>query len=260
MFGDLFLPFQSYKFLLLQLTAREIKARYKQSVVGYAWVLLNPLAQLLVYSFVFSIVFRFPTNGVPYTVYLYAALLPWTFSQTAISSATQSLVDNASLLRKVAFPREVIPYASVISKVVDLFFSALLFVAMVAILHVKISPTIILFIPLFVIQVILTTGLSLMLSTLNLFYRDIQYLTNLLMMLWMYMTPIVYPLSLVPKPYVSLYKLNPMVGIIEGYRSAIFGYPFEWTIIAWSALISLLIFILGFWFFKQQEKRFADAV
>lgn len=255
---SLLLPFRSYKYLLAQLTAREIKARYKQSFIGYAWVLLNPLAQLVVYSFVFSIVFRFPTNNVPYTIFLYAALLPWTLLQSSITAATQSLVDNASLLKKVNFPREVIPYASVLSKIVDFFFSSILFLIFCLILGVDLSPTIFFFIPLFITQLLLTLGISLMLATFNLFYRDIQYLTNLILMLWMYMTPVVYPLSLVPEQYVWLYKLNPMVGIIEGYRSAIFGYPFETTIITWAIGVSVTIFFIGFYIFKRSEKVFAD--
>lgn len=260
MFRNLFKPFISYKFLLLQLTLREIKARYKQSFVGYAWVLLNPLAQLLVYSFVFSIVFKFPTGNIPYIVFLYAGLLPWTLLSSSIASATQSLVENSSLLKKVAFPREVIPYATVIAKMVDFGFSAVLFLLLMLLNRVPLSWTIIYFIPIFIAQIFLTTGLSLVLSAFNLFYRDIQYLTNLLLMLWMYMTPIVYPLSLVPMKYVWLYKLNPMVGIMEGYRSAIFGYPFEWTIIWWAFGCSLAIFAFGYFVFKRSEKHFADVV
>jgi lipopolysaccharide transport system permease protein len=260
MIRQLINPFRSYKYLLAQLTQREIKARYKQSVVGYAWVLLNPLAQILVYTFVFSIIFRFPTNNVPYVIYLYAALLPWSFSQTAISSGTQSLVENSSLLKKVSFPREVIPYASVIAKIVDLSFSAVLFLILTLVMGVSLAPTAVFFFPLFAIQLLLTTGLVLMLSSFNLFYRDIQYLTNLLMMLWMYMTPIVYPLSLVPQKYVWLYKLNPMVGIIEGYRAALFGYTFEPTLIWWSTFCALTIFCLGFFVFKKSERSFSDLV
>lgn len=260
MFRTLFKPFISYKFLLLQLTLREIKARYKQSFVGYAWVLLNPLAQLLVYSFVFSIVFKFPTGNIPYIVFLYAGLLPWTLLSSSIASATQSLVENSSLLKKVAFPREVIPYATVIAKMVDFGFSAILFLLLMLLNRVPLSWTIVYFIPIFIAQIFLTTGLSLILAAFNLFYRDIQYLTNLMLMLWMYMTPIVYPLSLVPMKYVWLYKLNPMVGIMEGYRSAIFGYPFEWTIIWWAFGCSAVIFILGFFIFKRSEKHFADVV
>ncbi len=256
--STLLLPFRSYKYLLSQLTAREIKARYKQSFVGYAWVILNPLAQLLVYSFVFSQVFRFPTNNVPYIIFLYAALLPWTLFQSSITAATQSLVDNASLLKKVNFPREVIPYASVLSKIVDFAISSLLFVVLALVLRVPLSPSLVFFLPLFGIQLLLTTGIALLLSTFNLFYRDIQYLANLLLMLWMYMTPIVYPLSLVPEQYIWMYKLNPMVGVVEGYRSAIFGYPFETTIILWSLVVSLIVFFFGFFIFKRAERMFAD--
>lgn len=259
-FAQLLLPFRSYKFLLSQLTQREIKARYKQSIVGYAWVILNPLAQLLVYSFVFSIVFRFPTNNVPYIIFLYAALLPWTLLQSSITSATQSLVDNSSLLKKVNFPREVIPYASVFSKVIDFLFSASIFFLLCLVMRVELAPSIFWFLPLFGFQMLLTTGIALLLSAFNLFYRDIQYLTNLLLMLWMYLTPIVYPLSLVPMKYVWLYKLNPMVGIIEGYRSAIFGYPFETSIIFWGCGVSTLIFLVGYVLFKRSERMFADIV
>ncbi len=260
MLKQLLEPLTSYKYLLWQLTLKEIKARYKQSFVGYAWVLLNPLAQLLVYSFVFSIIFRFPTNNIPYIVFLYAGLLPWTLLQSSIASATQSLVENASLLKKVTFPREVIPYSTVFAKIVDFGFSAILFISLMVITGVPISGTIIFFFPIFVAQLLLTVGLSLIFSAFNLFYRDIQYLTNLLLMLWMYMTPIVYPLSLVPVKYVWVYKLNPMVGIMEGYRSAFFGYPFETSIILWAMGCSAAIFLIGFFIFKRSERYFADIV
>ena len=258
MIADLVKPFTSHRFLLEQLTQREIKARYKQSFVGYAWVLLNPLSQLLVYSFVFSVVFRFPTANIPYPIFLFSALLPWTLFQNAISSATQSLVVNASLLKKIAFPREIIPYSVVFSKLVDFFFSALVFVAFVLIFRVQLATTSWWIFPILGAQIILTVGLSLTLAAANLFYRDIQYLANLLLMLWMYMTPIVYPLSMVPTRYAWLYKLNPMVGIVEGYRSALFGYPFESTIIVWAALISILVFLISYRLFKRAEKVFAD--
>lgn len=256
----LLLPLLSHKYLLYQLTQREIKARYKQSIIGYAWVLLNPLAQMLVYTFVFSVVFRFPTGGIPYPIFLFVALLPWTTLQLTLNSATQSLVNNSILLKKVWFPREIIPYSVVISKLIDFVFSSFIFIILMIFYKVPFQATSIIFIPLFLSQTILITGMSLMLSTFNLFYRDIQYLTNLLLMIWMYMTPIVYPLSMVPERYLFLYKLNPMVGIIEGYRSALFGNPFEWNIILLGVMNSFLIFILGFYIFKKSEKVFADIV
>ncbi len=258
MLRTLLLPFRSYKYLLYQLTQREIKARYKQSVIGYSWVLINPLAQLVVYTFVFSMVFRFPTNDIPYTIFLFAALLPWTLFQNSITTATQSLVVNASLLKKIVFPREVIPYSIVLSKIVDFLFSAVVFLIFVVFFDVRLAWTSLYFIPILGVQIVLTTGLSLLLAAANLFYRDIQYLANLILMLWMYMTPIVYPVSMVPERFVWVYKLNPMVGIIEGYRSALFGYPFEISIIIWAAVSSVLLFICSFIVFKKAERVFAD--
>lgn len=253
-------PFLQYKYLLFQLIIREIKSRYKQSILGYSWVILNPLLQLLVYSFVFSVIFRFPTNNIPYSIFLFIGLLPWIYLQTAISSTTLSLVDHSNLLRKVYFPREIIIYAVIAAKAIDFLFASLILVPFLYFHHISISYTAILIIPLLFIQIILMTGISLMISTLNLFYRDIQYLVNLLLMLWMYLTPIVYALSLVPKGWLFIYKLNPMVGLVEGYRSAVFNYTFDTGTIVWSALLSIVIFILGFIIFKRLEGVFADIV
>lgn len=253
-------PLTSHKYLLYQVTLREIRARYKQSIMGYVWIIFNPLVQLLVYSFVFSVIFKFPTGGVPYSIFLFIGLLPWIYLQTTLSTATLVLIDNANLLRKVSFPREILPYSVVLAKSVDLFFSLLLLFAFLILYKLPFYPSIFLVIPLLLVQVILMTGLSLFLSAANLFYRDIQYLTNLTLLIWLYMTPVVYPLSLVPKKYVWLYKLNPMVGIIEGYRSALLNLPFDLGTIVWSVVFSLLIFIIGFWIFKKGEKVFADIV
>lgn len=255
-----FKPFQHHKYLLYQVTLREIRARYKQSVVGYAWIVFNPLVQLLVYSFVFSVVFRFPTGGIPYSIFLFIGLLPWIYLQSSLSASALVLVDNSNLLKKVRFPREILPYSILLAKGVDLFFSLLLLLGFMVFYQLPIFPTIIFALPLFLIQLLLMAGLSLFLSVANLFYRDIQYLTTLGLFIWMYITPIFYPLSLVPKEYLWLYKLNPMVGIVEGYRSALLNMPFDRPTIIISALISLIIFIWGFWVFKKSEKVFADVV
>lgn len=257
---QLFLPLLSYKFLLWQLVLREIKSRYKQSILGYAWVILNPLIQLLVYSFVFSIIFRFPTGNIPYSIFLFTGLLPWIYLQSSLSTATLSLVDSSDLLKKVYFPREVLIYSVIISKSVDFLFACLVLIAFLIYYHIQPAGTVIFVLPIFLIQVILMTGIGLLLSTFNLFYRDIQYLVNLLLMLWMYLTPVVYSLSLVPKRFIFIYKLNPMVGIIEGYRSAIFNSPLDTGTLGWSILISLLIFLSGFLIFKKSERVFADIV
>lgn len=256
----LFEPFRHYKYLLSQLILRDIKSRYKQSIVGYAWVIVNPLFQLLVYSFVFSVVFRFPTNGVPYPIFLFIALLPWIYLQTVITNSTLSLVDNKELLKKVAFPREVFVYSIVISKLIDLFFASLVLAGFMIFYQVPAALSSFWILPLLGVQMILITGIGLIFSTANLFYRDIQYLANLVLMLWMYLSPVVYPLSMVPPEWVWLYKLNPMVGIIEGYRSALFGQAFDTGTIVWSVTCSFIIFVIGFYIFKKSEKVFADLV
>lgn len=260
MLKSLIEPFLNYKYLLFQLTQRSIKARYKQSIIGYAWVLINPLAQLLVYTFVFSIIFKFPTNNIPYPVFLFAGLLPWIYLQNVLTSATTSLVDNSDLIRKVYFPREILLYSVILSKSVDFIFALSLLFVFMFIYHIPIELTALYIIPLFIIQVILMSGLSLIFSAFNLFYRDIQYLVSLLLMLWTYLTPVVYALSLVPKDFVAIYKLNPMVGIIEGYRSALFNLPFDNGTIYWSLIFSIIIFLIGYIFFKRSERVFADIV
>lgn len=253
-------PFRHYKFLLSQLILRDIKSRYKQSIVGYAWVIVNPLFQLIVYSFVFSVVFRFPTNGIPYSIFLFIALLPWIYLQTVITNSTLALVDNKELLKKVAFPREVFIYSIVVSKLIDLFFASIVLALFMIFYQVPAAMSVFWIIPLLGVQMMLITGFGLIFSTANLFYRDIQYLSNLVLMLWMYLSPVVYPLSMVPPEWVWLYKLNPMVGIIEGYRSALFGQPFDTGTIIWSTTFSLIIFVIGFFVFKKSEKVFADLV
>ncbi len=254
-----FKPFLNYKYLLYQLLQREIKARYKQSVIGYAWVIVNPLMQLLVYSFVFSVVFRFPTS-IPYPVFLFVGLLPWIYLQTVIANSTLALVDNRELLKKVAFPKEVFIYSIVTAKLIDLFFASIVFAIFMMFYQVPISASALFILPLLGIQMMLITGIGLLFSTANLFYRDIQYLANLILMLWMYVSPVVYPLSMVPQEWAGLYKLNPMVGIIEGYRSALFGTPFDTGAILWSLGFSVAVFVLGFITFKRMEKVFADLV
>lgn len=260
MIKQFFTPFLHYKYLLSQLILREIKARYKQSVLSYGWIIFNPLVQFVVYTFVFSVVFKFPTQGIPYSVFLFIGLLPWIYLQTSLASSALVLVDNSNLLKKVNFPREVLPYSVICSKTIDLVLSLILLIPLFIFYQLSVSFNIFYAIPLFFIQVILMSGLALLISASNLFYRDIQYVTNLLLLMWMYLTPVVYPLSLVPNNFLWVYKLNPMVGIIEGYRSAVFNTPFDWGTILLSAIVSIFVFILGFWMFKKSERVFADIV
>src|SRR3989344_1041966 len=168
MIKQLLRPFLSHRYLLYQLVVREIKARYKQSILGYGWIIINPALQLIVYSFVFSIVFRFPSSNIPYSLFLLVGLLPWIYTQTSISSSALILVDNANLLRKVYFPREVFIYGVVLAKTIDLLLALLILLFLIIIYKINLTLNILFVIPLFLVQMILTTGISFLISSFNL--------------------------------------------------------------------------------------------
>lgn len=246
---------------MYNLTAREVKARYKQSILGYFWVILNPFAQMLVMTFVFSVIAKIPSLGVPYAIFLYVALLPWNFFSTSLLSSVGSLVNNSSLITKIYFPREILVYATVMAKILDFLLAAsvlILFMIYFAI-PIKIS---FLWVPLiFFIQFIFTIGLSLILSAFNLFYRDIQYLLNLIMLLWMYLTPVIYPIEMIPEQYRFILSLNPMAVFINAYRQVILaGTGPNLYSLGIGILFSFSVFIIGFIIFKKLEGLFADVV
>lgn len=247
--------------LLSQLVSREIKARYKQSVIGYFWVILNPFFQILVMTFVFSTVMKISVPGVPYLLFLYVGLLPWTFFSNGIASATNSLVDSRSLLTKVKFAREVLPIASVTAKIVDLAMASLVLIPFFIFYQRPINIHLLWFIPIFFIQYILTIGIGLMLSAFNLFYRDIQYLINLVLMLWMYLSPVIYPVEFVPEKFRLIFKINPMSVLINAYRQGILARkPPLASHLLLALAVSLIVLSGGYLIFKKLEKGFADVV
>lgn len=250
--------------LLYQLTGREIKARYKQSILGYFWVILNPLFQMLVMSFAFSIIMRIPTNAnsrIPYSVFLFVALLPWNLFASSISSAMGSLVGNASLITKIYFPRIILVIATIIAKIVDFLYALIILVIYMIYFHIPITINILWVIPIFFIQQIFTLGLSLFAAASNLLYRDIQYLVSLLLLLWMYITPIIYPADLVPEKYKLIFQLNPLAVIVNAYRQTILGggEP-NYQSLAIALIVSLITLFLGYKYFKAKERIFADNI
>jgi ABC-type polysaccharide/polyol phosphate export permease len=253
--------FWDYRELLFNLAKREIAARYKQSILGYGWVIINPLAQLLVLSFVFSTILRVNSLGVPFIIFLAVALLPWNFFSASLTHSANALVSNSSLITKIYFPREILVYATIIAKIVDFLFSVLILMFFLAFYHVPMT-IMVLWIPLiFLIQLLLTTGISLMLAAFNLFYRDIQYLLTLVIMVWMYLTPIMYPIEIIPERFRFIMSLNPMAVIVNAYRQVIIGGGAPNTqSLAIGFFISVFIFIIGFMIFKKLEGQFADYV
>lgn len=250
-----------YVELTRELTTREIKARYKQSILGYAWVILNPLFQMLVMAFVFSHIVRFPTVGIPYPIFLYAGLLPWTLFANSLIGATNSLVSSANLIKKIYFPREIFVISTIISKIVDFLLASTVFVIFLIFAHTPLTINLLWVIPIFLIQQLFTYGLSLILSALNLFYRDIQYVLSLILTIGMYLTPVIYPTEIFPGAYRWIFQLNPMAVIINAYRQAILvgGMP-NLTSLGIALVVSSIITFLGFRLFKKLEGVFADVV
>jgi lipopolysaccharide transport system permease protein len=250
--------------LLWQMVAREVKARYKQSILGYFWVILNPFAQMVVMSFAFSVILRIPTNAaqnIPYSIFLFVALLPWNLFANSLSSACSSLVNSSSLITKVYFPRTVLVLATVLAKIVDFLFASLILVIYMVIYHLPININILWVFPIFFIQQIFTLGLSLFFAAANLLYRDVQYLASLVILLWMYATPVFYPADLVPNKYRIIFQLNPMAVIINAYRQTILGggSP-NYSSLLIALFLSLIVLLLGLAYFKSREKIFADNI
>jgi len=250
--------------LLTQMTLREIKSRYKQSVMGYFWVILNPFFQILIMSFVFSTIMRVPTAAnanIPYIVFLYVGLLPWSLFANSLTSASGSIVSNAGLITKVYFPRTILPISTIFAKIIDFMFALTILIAFMIIYQVPINLNIIWVIPIFFIQQIFTLGLSLFLAAINLIYRDIQYLLSLIISLWFYLTPVIYPTDIVPDKYKLIFKLNPMSVITNAYRQAILagGVP-NLNSLSIALAVSFLTLFLGFKYFKKLEKTFSDNV
>lgn len=253
--------FLQYRELLSELTKREIKQRYKQSVLGYAWVVLNPLFQMLVMAFVFSKVMRVENLGVPYSIFLYAGLLPWNLFTTTVGSATGALVNNTGLLTKVYFPREVFVASNLIAKLVDFFLASSVFVIFMIMAHIPTTANLLWIIPILAIQVIFTYALSLLVALANLFYRDIQYVTNLALLVWMYLTPVIYPTEFFPEKYHWIFKINPMSVIINAYREVILnGRGPNLGSLGMALGLSVILLLVFYKLFKKLEGVFADVV
>jgi len=250
--------------LLWQMVGREVKSRYKQSILGYFWVILNPLAQMLVMSFAFSIILRIPTNAasnIPYSIFLFVALLPWNLFANSLSSSAASLVSSASIITKVYFPRTILVLSTIIAKIIDFLFALIILIIYMIIYQIPINLNILWVIPIFFIQQIFTLGLSLFFAASNLLYRDIQYLLTLIITLWLYLTPVIYPADIVPDKFKIFFQLNPMAVIINAYRQTVLGGGSPNLLSLSIALtVSILTLYAGFSYFKSREKIFADNI
>ena len=250
-----------YRELLYFLTWREVKVRYKQTALGATWAIIQPLFTMLLFSLFFGKLAKMPSDGIPYPLFSLTGLIPWNFFSSGLGQSSNSLVASANLISKVYFPRLAIPVSSVLSGVVDFAISFLLLIGMMAFYHQMPSFRCV-FLPLFFLLAFITVlGVGLWLSALNVEYRDVRYTVPFLTQFWMFATPIVYPSSLLHGVWRTLYGLNPMVGVIEGFRWALLGSnTAPGPIIAASSFASILILVGGAFYFRRMEKTFADLI
>src|SRR6266567_3188868 len=240
---------------------RDVKIRYKQTAIGAAWAIIQPFMTMVVFSLFFGALAKIPSHGLPYPIFYYSALLPWTYFAGALQNATNVVVEQQSVITKIYFPRLVLPLSAVVSGLLDFAISFLVFLGMMVWYHIKPGPALLLF-PLFLLLAVLTAlGVGLWLSAVNAIYRDVRYVVPFLVQFWMFASPVAYPSSLVPERWRWLYGLNPMAGVIEGFRWTITGRghspgPLR---LASTAVVALIV-LGGLFFFNRMESSVADRV
>jgi lipopolysaccharide transport system permease protein len=250
-----------YRDLFLFLVWRDVKARYAQSIFGIGWAVIQPVFRMIVFTIVFGKLIKINSDGVPYAIFSYVALVPWSYFSSALTGASSSIVGASGMLTKVYFPRLVIPLSSVLSKLVDFLIASIIIVALL--FYYRISPTVwIAFIPLLILLMMVTAaGMGMWFTALGVQYRDVNYALGFLVQLLMYAAPVVYPVSLIPENYRIYYGLNPMAGVIEGFRASILGtVPMPWDLLLTGSLIGIILLISGMLYFLRMEKIFADVV
>jgi homopolymeric O-antigen transport system permease protein len=250
-----------YRELIYFLTWRDILVRYKQTLLGAAWAIIQPLMQMVVFNFLFGNMANIPTGEIPRTIFTFSALLPWNLFAKSLSDASRSLVANRAMITKVYFPRLVIPLASILSGLVDFMIAFVILAGMMVYYHVAVPATIWL-LPLVVLfSLLLALGVGLWFSAWNLHYRDVGYFIPFLTQFWMLASPIAYPLSEIPERWQTLYMLNPMVGVVEGFRWALLGGdPVPSMALIVTGVLSVLILLSGLFYFRRMERTSADSV
>jgi lipopolysaccharide transport system permease protein len=250
----------AYRELLFFLVWRDVKVRYKQTALGAAWAIIQPLFTMLLFTLLFGQLAGMPSDGMPYPLFAYAGLLPWTYFANAVTSSGNSLVGNANLIGKIYFPRMAIPGATVLASLVDFGVAFTVLAGLMACYRVGLTWNLLLLPGLVVLLTLLALGVGMWMSALNVKYRDVRYALPFLIQLWMFASPIIYPTSLVADQWRWLLALNPLTGIIEGFRAALFGRPLDGTALGLSAAVTLAVLVLAAYSFRRMERAFADVV
>jgi lipopolysaccharide transport system permease protein len=250
-----------YRELVLYFVWRDVKVRYKQTVLGVSWAILKPLVQMVVFTFIFSNIAQLDSEGIPYPIFNYSALVPWLFFTSSLTGATSSLVSSASMIKKIYFPRLVLLVSATLSNLVDFSLSLLFLFVLMAWFGVSLSWKIVFLVPLLLLSILTSLGISLWLAPLNVQFRDVRLATPFLIQIGLYLTPIVYSSSSLPAPFDRLYALNPMAGVVEGFRWALVNTEVQPGIPSLMSVgIALLLFASGLMYFVRMEKTFADVI
>jgi lipopolysaccharide transport system permease protein len=250
----------AYRELLFFLTWRDVKVRYKQTVIGAAWAIIQPLFTMLMFTLFFGKLAGMPSEGIPYPLFAYAGLLPWTFFSNAVTNSGNSLVGSANLITKVYFPRMIIPGAAVGAGLVDFALAFALLGGMMVYYRVSATWNLLMLPLLVLLTVLLALGVGMWMSALNVKYRDIRYALPFVIQLWMFGSPIIYPATIVPQRWRWALALNPLTGIIEGFRAALFGRTFDVIALGLATTLTVLVLTYAAYDFRRMEKTFADVV
>lgn len=251
----------NYRELFYFLTKRDIKVRYKQTVLGGLWAIIQPVFTMIVFTLFFGRLAKIPSDGIPYPIFVYAGLLPWTYFANAVSASGNSLVGNANLITKIYFPRLIVPAAASLAGLLDFFIAMLVLAAMMIYYQFLPGIGILLFPFLIGLTFLCAVGVGLWLSALNVQYRDIRYVIPFLIQIWLFVSPVIYPVSMVSEKYQWLLALNPMGGVIQAYRASLLGHQsIDWFMLGISTAIIIIIFLSGLYYFRRMEKTFADVI
>lgn len=251
-----------YRDLLYILVMRNIKVRYKQTIIGASWAIIQPLFTMILFTIIFSRIAKIPSDNVPYPIFVYIGLIYWNYFSTALTGANGSLIESQNIIQKVYFPRLIVPLATTVTPLIDFLLVFLILFGLFAYFHYPPNFTGLIFLPLLLLIAFFTaTGIGLLVSSVNAKYRDVQYILNFFIQVLFYATPIIYPLSIIPVQFRWLMSLNPMAGVILVGKSSLLGnQPIDWRILTISFVISVILFILGSMYFRKSEQYFADIL
>jgi homopolymeric O-antigen transport system permease protein len=250
----------AYRELLYFLIWRDVKVRYKQTAIGAMWAIIQPLTMMIIFTIFFSKLIRIPTDGIPSGLFYYSGMSLWMFFSNAVIVGASSLLGNTALITKVYFPKLIIPTAAVLAGVIDFAIASILLIALLIYYGYGESWEVLLLLPVSLLVTILALGMAILFSALNAKYRDVRYVLPFLLQIWMFITPIIYPASVVPKQWRWLLALNPLTGIVEGYRASLFGQRIHWQSLCYSTLFTIMLLSVAAYIFRRMEKSFAEVI